>query len=157
MKRGHVWMMLCCVVAVVSTLEAVPVLELPAPTPLLSLEGFQTTGTYTVRFTASPDHSATDQGGTNVVSSYALVVTPQGGSALAPRDLGKPTPNAQNEIAVDINAYIIALPPGTYTAVVKAIGPGGEGVSPPTSPFSLTVRAPLAPGTAPAITRSAGG
>jgi len=110
--------------------------------------------TSTLVFTPSADHAVQAQGVT-VVDRYELVVTPSSGPAPAPLNLQKPTP-VNNSISVNVSSYLNSVPPGTYTAVVKAIGPGGEGVSSASVPFSLTVPAPRAPGTAPQIIRSSG-
>lgn len=121
-------------------------------------------------------------------------------------NLGKPTPNAQNVITVNVQTALGALPPpstactapapqGTgqyavaftastdhnviehtvpkvsgyelvvnapstsqpcYTAVVRAVGPGGATASQPSAPFVLSPGIPSAPGSAPAISRSSG-
>jgi len=119
---------------------------------LASTTAAQTTST--LAFTPSPDHSVIAQG-VPVVERYELVVTPQGGQPQTALNLAKPTP-VNNTISVNVSSYLNGLPAGTYTAVVRAVGPGGQGVSPVSAPFSLTVPAPGAPGTAPTITRSAG-
>jgi hypothetical protein len=111
---------------------------------------------------ANPDHNTIAQT-VQVVASYELTVTPQGGTALAPLNLGKPPLMAsctiagatvQNCISADVNTFVNGLPPGTYTAVLKALGPGGSAVSPAGNPFPLTVPAPGAQG-APGLSRSA--
>jgi hypothetical protein len=96
-------------------------------------------------FTASPDHAGISQG-VPIVSGYDLVATPTGGTALAPISLGKPTPDGTNTIDVNVNTQFNALPAGTYTAVVRAVGPGGTTSSATSDPFSLTVPAPGAVG-----------
>lgn len=108
--------------------------------------------TRSVTFTASSDHATIAQG-VSVVDHYELLVTPQGGQPLLPLNLQKPTPT-NNVISVPITAFLNGLPPGTYTAVVRAVGPGGVGGSPASPPFTLVVPVPAAPG-APAI--SSGG
>lgn len=110
----------------------------------------QTTSTLT--FTASADHATIAQG-VPVVERYELVVTPQSGQPLAPLGLAKPQPNAQNVITQNITTYLNSLPAGSYTAVVRALGPGGSGVSPASPSFTLVVPAPGAPGL-PGIVRS---
>jgi hypothetical protein len=77
-----------------------------------------------VAMTASTEH---DTG----VDSYLLEVfaggaDPETASPIASSDLGKPTPDANREISVDRSSFFSALPPGNYTATVKAIGPGGS-------------------------------
>lgn len=108
--------------------------------------------TSTLTFTASPDHATIAQG-VPVVASYELVVTPQGGQPAAPLSLAKPAPNAQNAISLNVTTYLNSLPAGTYTASVRAVGPGGSGVSPMSDPFALVVPAATAPGK-PAVSRS---
>ena len=113
--------------------------------------------TYTAQFNASADHNAI-QNQVAVVSSYILSVYAPGGTNLvATQDLGKPVPDSSNVIAVDVAATMIALPASTscdisaptisscYSATVKAVGPGGEGVSPVSPPFTLVPKAPVAP------------
>jgi hypothetical protein len=94
-----------------------------------------------VTFNASPDHSATDQGGAAVIARYELVVS-QDGKAVKTVDLAKPAPDTNQLITVDVNTALVPLPTGTYVAVVQAVGPGGTGTSQPSAPFTLTVRAP---------------
>lgn len=120
---------------------------------LLPASALAQTGPWTAVFPANPDH-ANQSAGVNIVDRYELVVTPQGGAALAPYSLAKPSP-VNGIITVDINTYITTtLKAGTYTSVVRAVGPGGQAVSPPSAPFSLVVAAPgtQAP---PTISRSA--
>ena len=109
------------------------------------------TGPWTVTFPANPDHTTVAQG-VNVVASYELVVTPSGGAALPAFNLNKPAP-VGSTISVDINTYVNGLAPGTYTAVIRALGPGGQAVSPASTPFPLVVPAPRAQA-APAVSRS---
>lgn len=111
------------------------------------------TGPWTVSFPANPEHNTISQG-VAVVTDYSLILTPQGGSALTPFALNKPTP-VGGVITVDINAYVNGLPAGTYTGVIRANGPGGQAVSPASSPFSVAVSAP-GPQGAPTVIRSSG-
>lgn len=106
-----------------------------------------------VSFPANPNHATVAQGA-DVVQSYQLVVTLQGGSALAPQTLGKPAPT-NNTITVNVDNYLNALPAGTYTAVIRAVGPGGSAVSPDSVPFVLTIPAP-GPQGAPTVSKSGG-
>lgn len=101
-----------------------------------------------VQFTASPDHAAVANDGQPLVTRYELFLSRSGTRVAGPVDLDKPTPDAQGVITVDINATILPLAAGTYTAIVDAVGPAGVGASAPSSPFSLTgpMRAPSAPG-----------
>jgi hypothetical protein len=114
---------------------------------------------WVLTFTASTDHSAT--GGTpsvNLLDSYALVVTPATGTALAPFSLGKPTP-AGTVITVNIDSYITGLPQSAYTFVVRAIGPGGFTASAPgtftTVPTPVIPPPPAAPSGVPGMKKGA--
>jgi hypothetical protein len=89
-----------------------------------------------VGFTPSPDHSAVDNAGAAVVTRYELVLM-TAGKAVATLNLGKPTPDASGAITVDINATILPLAAGTYTANVTAIGPVGSSAPGTSPPFSL--------------------
>lgn len=100
--------------------------------------------TRTVSFAPSPEHSVIAQG-VNVVERYELVVTLQGGQALPPFNLQKPTPSS-GTITVNVSTYLNTLPAGNYTAIVQAVGPGGAGVSPVSPNFPLVVPRPGAPG-----------
>lgn len=113
-------------------------------------------GIWTVTFAASPDHSLQAQG-VDLVQRYELVLTPAAGPALAPFDLGKPTitgtvacpPPATGScpaIVKDVQAYIGGLPVGTYTGIIRTIGPGGQPLSAVGPPFPITVRGPAAAG-----------
>lgn len=97
----------------------------------------------TATFSASPDHATVDNGVARL-TNYTLAVTPQGGSALPEIDLGKPTPVSGTISASP--AALQTLAPGTYTAVVFAVGPGGRSGSAASDPFSVVTPAPRAPG-----------
>jgi regulation of enolase protein 1 (concanavalin A-like superfamily) len=77
-----------------------------------------------VVFTASTDHA------TNVtsyrLSVFAANANPATATPIATSDLGKPTPDANNDVTVDRASFFSALPGGSYLATVTAIGPGGE-------------------------------
>jgi hypothetical protein len=118
---------------------------------LVSVTAWAQTGPWQVVFPANPDHATVAQG-VNVVASYELVITPAGGAALPAFNLNKPAPVAGN-ITVDINTYLNGVAPGTYSAVIRALGPGGQAVSPASTPFSLVVPAPR-PQAAPVVSRS---
>lgn len=106
-----------------------------------------------VVFTASPGHSLVEQQQA-LLTRYELVVTSEAGGTPTVVNLGKPTPDTQGQISVDINAALIALPVGSYVARVQAVGPGGTDLSPISDPFSLTVRSPGAPGGKPGVSRA---
>jgi predicted phage tail protein len=80
-----------------------------------------------VIFTASPDHAT-------LVTSYELRIyasgaDPNTATPIATSNLGKPTPDANNDITVDRSAFFSGLAPGNYVAAVAAIGSGGSKVS----------------------------
>jgi lysozyme family protein len=82
-----------------------------------------------VAFTASPDHAT-------LVTSYELRIyasgaDPNTATPVATSNLGKPTPDANNDITVSQPAFFSALAPGTYVAAVAAIGSGGSSLSAP--------------------------
>jgi regulation of enolase protein 1 (concanavalin A-like superfamily) len=82
-----------------------------------------------VIFTASTDHDSN-------VTRYLLEVfangtDPNTGAASASSDLGKPVPDANRTIDVDRASFFNALAPGSYTAMVTAIGPYGTARSNP--------------------------
>jgi len=80
-----------------------------------------------VIFTASVDHAT-------LVTRYELRIyasgaNPNTATPIAASDLGKPTPAANNDIAVDRASFFSALGAGNYVAAVAAIGSGGESIS----------------------------
>jgi regulation of enolase protein 1 (concanavalin A-like superfamily) len=80
-----------------------------------------------VAFTASPDHAT-------LVTSYELRIyaagaNPSTATPIATSNLGKPTPDANNNIIVDLPSFFVSLAPGNYVAAVAAIGAGGSSVS----------------------------
>lgn len=85
-----------------------------------------------VVFNASADHDTT-------VASYTIEFFSSGADAgtMAPvvmQDVGKPAP-VNGEIAVDVTALVLALPPGTYFSTVSANGAGGSSRSAPSESF----------------------
>jgi len=95
------------------------------------LVGTAATPPQLVAFTASDDHD------TNV-SSYFFEVFVAGADpvtavAIASSDLGKPTPDVNDDITVDRSAFFSALAAGNYVATVTAVGPGGRTRSAPAS------------------------
>jgi len=75
-------------------------------------------GPKTVVFTASADNAT--------VVSYVLDVfsngaDPNTATPIASSNLGKPAPDANNDISVDQTAFFMALAPGTYVATVSAM------------------------------------
>jgi hypothetical protein len=84
---------------------------------------------WTVVFTASADHD------TNVTSYrldvFASGADPTTAQPISSMSLGKPTPDANQEIAVSEASFFTPLSPGDYLATVTAIGPDGEARSAP--------------------------
>ena len=89
----------------------------------------QTVNPTTTLFTASPDHSAV-VGGNPVLDHYQLdvMVGNAGGALSFTKDIGKPTPNAQNEISVQVPEFATRTS-GVYALTVSSVGPGGTGRS----------------------------
>lgn len=100
----------------------------------------------TLTFTASPDHEAV-QSGQLLVERYEVQWYASGTTTPFQTDpIGKPLMDLNRVITVDLSAIVIGLPLGnTYTARVAAVGPGGSGVSLPSNPFDVALRAPTAP------------
>jgi hypothetical protein len=100
----------------------------------------------TLVFVASADH-ATVVGTTPVVTGYQLdVLMDTGNGALAfTRSLGKPVPNAQQEITTVIPEFL-GRANGIYVARVSAQGPGGTSASQPSDPFPWVGQPPAPPG-----------
>lgn len=105
----------------------------------------QTGTTWKVEFTPSADHPNVDNAGAPIVAKYELAVT--NGTVTVRQDLGKPACPA-NLCIVDVNALILPLPAGSWTASVVAIGPGGTSPPATSDPFTLQgpTRAPTAAG-----------
>ena len=81
-------------------------------------------------FTASLDHAT--------VTSYEARVRPEGSATIvATRNLGKPAPDVDNRIIVNIASTLTPLASGNYTVSVAAISPGGTTDSTETSAYSL--------------------
>lgn len=111
----------------------------------------------TLVFTASADHARTlPVSGDPVVTGYrarywlasqCTPTCPTTGTPAFTIPLGKPTPNAQNEIVVT-NIFQGLVLNTVYRAVVEAVGPGGATASSATNPFgNETATPPGAPGT----------
>lgn len=96
----------------------------------------------TVEFMASADHALNGLDGNPLVTRYEMRHFLEGASEpVQVIDLGKPTPDGENKIAVVNAAWFSAaaiVPNVRYVAKVAAIGPGGEGVSEPSNPFGRT-------------------
>lgn len=99
-----------------------------------------------VSFTASSDHNVL-VGTTPVLDGYQLDVMKETASgALAfTRTLGKPTPDASNQIVVPVPEFL-TQGNGLYVATVSATGPGGTARSVPADPFAWVSQPPALPG-----------
>jgi hypothetical protein len=80
-----------------------------------------------VIFTASPDHAT-------LVTYYELRIyaagaNPSTATPIATSNLGKPTPDANNDIFVNQATFFSALTVGNYVGAVAAVGSGGSSVS----------------------------
>jgi hypothetical protein len=60
---------------------------------------------------------------------YAAGANPSTATPIATSNLNKPTPNASNDITVDLPSFFVSLAPGNYVAAVAALGTGGSSVS----------------------------
>lgn len=101
-------------VVVPSTASTLPPPPATSPAPLAPTS---------IVFQASADHA--------VVIGYRLEVfdagaDPAAASPVAASDLGKPAPDAAGDISVDRTTFFSALPAGSYTVAVSAIGSGGS-------------------------------
>lgn len=84
-----------------------------------------------VAFAVSTDHNTLVT--RYVLEVYAAGATPGVATPIATSDLGKPTPSATGEVAIDRSSFFQALAPGNYIAVVMAMGTTGSSRSAPAS------------------------
>ena len=97
------------------------------------------TGSSGIAFFASADHN-TIQDGAPILTNYQFDIVSQTGLFFT-QNLMKPTPNAAGEIVVKpISAFGTLVNAVAYTAVVKAVGPGGASASVPSDPFCSSSR-----------------
>ncbi len=83
-----------------------------------------------VAFNASPDH--------NAVTSYTARVRVSGNSTVvATQALGKPTPDGNNVIVVDMSSTFSGLSAGNYTVSILATSAGGSTDSTESAAFAL--------------------
>lgn len=83
-----------------------------------------------VAFNASPDHSS--------VTSYTARVRVSGSAtSSATQALGKPTPDGNNVIVVDLSATFAGLAAGNYTVSILTTSAGGSTDSTESTPFAL--------------------
>jgi hypothetical protein len=86
----------------------------------------------TATFTASSDQNSTTSSGAPMLSSYELeFYMPGATQPFQTVGLGKPTPDASNNIAVNFATLLSPVPPTgvIYSASVAAVGPGGRSSS----------------------------
>ncbi len=92
-----------------------------------------------IEFTASANHADVTIDGKAIVTNYefdAVAMNSLGAIALT-INLGKPTPDATGKIVLPVTQLMTLTPNAVYTATVKAVGPGGQGVSAPSNPFGV--------------------
>lgn len=114
------------------------------------------TPTASATFTASPDHALVDPLGVTIVTRYDAkyyLLDAAGNPLPTPAfvtNLGKPTPDAANVIAIP-NAFSAILPNTAYRIVVDAVGPGGAASSNASDPFGRSQPAAPRPTSKPVI------
>jgi hypothetical protein len=93
-----------------------------------------------VEFSPSADHDTTLPDGRPAVERYLLKVFQAGASQpFHTVDMGKPDADADGTVRFDFWATVAAwpLPGGNYVSRVDAVGPGGNGLSAPSNPFTF--------------------
>lgn len=96
----------------------------------------QTINPKTITFTASTDHNVV-VGTTPIVDHYDFTVVSTSGpvTTVFTKGLGKPTPNAQNDITASLAAEFAAITSnGVFSGQVTAVGSGGTS-APASAPF----------------------
>lgn len=122
--------------------------------PAFAQSPIPVTATSGVSFTDA-DHTALNADGIPAVTRYELRFIPPAGCAAVPTaDLGKPAADGTGLILAKPIAAFGSLPANcVYTALLAAIGPGGEGVSAPSDPFVRVVAKVPASPSKPAVLR----
>jgi hypothetical protein len=108
---------------------------------LSTVASAQTVDPRYVQFTASADHGALTGDGQPVVASYQMAWYPIGAAAPSQTlDLGKPIPDANGTIVVDLNTVLTSAPTAgvIYDARVAAVGPTGSAVSGDSNSFTYS-------------------
>lgn len=105
-----------------------------------------------VEFTPSVDHNVIENT-VAVLTRYDLeIYTPTGTVPVKTVDLGKPTPNGANLIIyAGLRAALVTVAPGDYVAKVASVGSGGTSRSVASNPFTVALRSPVAPPSAPIL------
>ncbi len=102
----------------------------------------QTVDPHTAEFDPSADHYNTTPTGQPMVTRYDLEFYNVGAtSPFMTADLGKPDPQGDGKIRVDLATAMVALPPPgvVYEARVSAVGPGGSAASALSNQFMFSV------------------
>lgn len=86
-----------------------------------------------VIFTPSPDH--------DLINTYLVEIRNSLGAVIQTIDVGKPTPDAQNECRATLNVQPIAF--GSYTITMRSVAGGITG--PQSTPTEVWTRAPGPP------------
>lgn len=110
------------------------------------------TATNGVAFT-DVDHTATNADGSPVITRYEVRFVPGAGCAAQPPfDGGKPVAGTGGVITIrPIPTFGTLTANCSYTAVIAAIGSGGEGVGPASDPFARFVPKQPAAGSKPTV------
>lgn len=97
----------------------------------VALGDLPTTNDYTLTFAASPDHAS--------VISYTLrlYASPVVAGPLTTQNIGKPTPDINGDITVDIETFVAGQPAGDYVIRVLATSGSGSTESGNSPVFSL--------------------
>lgn len=118
---------------VVETLSRARTLEATPTEALRAIANFVTTirgTTGQVAFNANPSHAT-------LISYTARVRVSGNSTVVATQGLGKPTPDGNNVIIVDMSATFAGLAAGNYTVSILATDATGSTDSAESSPFSL--------------------
>jgi regulation of enolase protein 1 (concanavalin A-like superfamily) len=94
----------------------------------ITVSGSTGTGSWSVAFTASPDHASVTR---YVLEIFASGANPATATPIATSDLGKPTPDANNNITLDRTTFFNGLAAGTYVSTVRAENSAGVSRSTP--------------------------
>lgn len=139
----------------IRTLALACLVALSLMAPTVSSAQTPVDATSGVTFTASPDHAATNEDGSPMVTGYELRIVrlDAQGVLFLSYQLGKPAPAPNGDITVKpISALSTLTRAVQFVARVSAIGPGGEGVSGLSDPFVYPFAPPAQPG-APGVPR----
>ncbi len=96
-------------------------------TSTITVNSLISTAPTAVAFTASADHAALVT--YYELRLYAAGANPSTATPIATSNLGKPAPDANNDITVNQSTFFSALTVGNYVAAVAAVGSGGSSIS----------------------------